>query len=261
MLQQCCRPVKIRIWKISSRRSWGREAVKLGSVTRTIYVVEDDSDIASLVKFNLEENGFAARLFPGGSGVVAAAEKAPPALFILDIMLPDGDGLDLCRTIRASRKLAGTPIIFLTAKAEETDRVVGLELGADDYVTKPFSPRELVARVKAVLRRKEQPAAESPISAGAITIDSGAVKVLVGDREIDISATEFRLLEFLARHPGRVFSREQLLDAVWRETRFVTPRSVDVYVRRLREKIEADPENPAYIVTVRGAGYRFEAPP
>ncbi|HYM13270.1 MAG TPA: response regulator transcription factor, partial [Bryobacterales bacterium] len=156
---------------------------------------------------------------------------------------------------------ARTPIIFLTAKAEETDRVVGLELGADDYVTKPFSPRELVARVKAVLRRTEQPAVESPISAGALTIDPGAFKVMVQQREIEVSATEFRLLEFLARHPGRVFSREQLLDAVWRETRFVTPRSVDVYVRRLREKIEADPENPAYIVTVRGAGYRFEAPP
>ena len=228
---------------------------------RTVYVVEDDQDIASLVKFNLEESGFGVRLFGQGAGVIAAAEKLRPALFILDIMLPDGDGLDLCRAIRRSRTLAGAPIIFLTARAEETDRVVGLELGADDYVTKPFSPRELVARVKAVLRRMEQPAGESPITAGDLTIDPGAVRVTVRAQPVDLSATEFQLLEFLARHPGRVFSREQLLDAVWRETRFVTPRSVDVYVRRLREKIEADPENPAFIVTVRGAGYRFEAPP
>jgi two-component system phosphate regulon response regulator PhoB len=235
--------------------------VKIKFMNRTVCVVEDDVDIASLVKFHLEADSFSARLFAQGVVVIAAAEKSPPALFILDIMLPDGDGLDLCRSIRRSEKLARTPIIFLTAKAEETDRVVGLELGADDYVTKPFSPRELVARVKAVLRRTEQPATESPIAAGALTIDPAAFKVMVEQREIDVSATEFRLLEFLARHPGRVFSREQLLDALWRETRFVTPRSVVVYVRRLREKIEADPENPSYIVTVRGAGYRFDAPP
>jgi phosphate regulon transcriptional regulator PhoB len=230
-------------------------------VSRTIFVVEDDQDIASLVRFNLEAAGYTVRVFPNSANVLAAGEKAQPALFILDIMLPDGDGLDLCRAIRRSPKLAGSSIIFLTAKAEETDRVVGLELGADDYITKPFSPRELMARVKAVLRRHEQPAAEAPIAAGALTIDPGAVRVTVSGQEVDLSATEFRLLEFLARHPGRVYSREQLLDNVWRETRFVTPRSVDVYVRRLREKIEADPENPAFIVTVRGSGYRFEAPP
>ena len=230
-------------------------------MNRTIFVVEDDLDIASLVRFNLEAAGYTTRVFSEGAQVIAAAEKAQPTLFVLDIMLPDGDGLDLCRAIRRSPKLAGSSIIFLTAKAEETDRVVGLELGADDYVTKPFSPRELMARVKAVLRRHDQPATEVAITAGDLTIDPGAVKVTVSAREVDLSATEFRLLEFLARHPGRVYSREQLLDAVWRETRFVTPRSVDVYVRRIREKIETDPENPAFIVTVRGSGYRFEAPP
>ena len=230
-------------------------------MNRTIFVVEDDLDIASLVRFNLEAAGYTTRVFSEGAQVIAAAEKAQPTLFVLDIMLPDGDGLDLCRAIRRSPKLAGSSIIFLTAKAEETDRVVGLELGADDYITKPFSPRELMARVKAVLRRHDQPATEVTITAGDLTIDPGAVKVTVSAREVDLSATEFRLLEFLARHPGRVYSREQLLDAVWRETRFVTPRSVDVYVRRIREKIETDPENPAFIVTVRGSGYRFEAPP
>ena len=223
-------------------------------------MVEDDQDIASLVRFNLEAAGYATRVFSDSAPVVPAAERTPPALFVLDIMLPDGDGLDLCRAIRRSPKLAGSSIIFLTAKAEETDRVVGLELGADDYVTKPFSPRELMARVKAVLRRHDPPSADATIDAGALRIDPGAVRVTVSGQEVDLSATEFRLLEFLARHPGRVYSREQLLDAVWRETRFVTPRSVDVYVRRIREKIEADPENPAFIVTVRGSGYRFEAP-
>jgi DNA-binding response OmpR family regulator len=229
------------------------------SMSRLVFVVEDDHDIASLVKFNLENAGFQTRVFSGGAGVLAAAEKSPPAVFLLDIMLPDGDGLELCRAIRRSTALNGASIIFLTAKAEETDRVVGLELGADDYVTKPFSPRELVARVKAVLRRLDQPSAPGPISARELTIDPGAVRVTRGDAEIELSATEFRLLEFLARHPGRVYSREQLLDAVWKETRFITPRSVDVYVRRLREKIEPDPDNPSYIVTVRGSGYRFEA--
>ncbi|MBI3666128.1 MAG: response regulator, partial [Acidobacteria bacterium] len=198
--------------------------------TRTVYVVEDDLDIASLVKLILEENGFGVQVFPAGSGVVAAAEKHPPALFILDIMLPDSDGLDLCRAIRRSQKLAGAPIIFLTAKAEETDRVVGLELGADDYVTKPFSPRELVARVRAVLRRMDHPAAEAEISAGALTIDPRAVKVKVRDREIDVSATEFRLLEFLMQSPGRVYSREQLLDGVWVQDVYIDERTVDFHV-------------------------------
>jgi two-component system phosphate regulon response regulator PhoB len=234
--------------------------IQYGVVNRSVFVVEDDHDIASLVRFHLEHAGFTARVFSGGAGVLAAAEKTPPSVFVLDIMLPDGDGLELCRAIRRSPKLLAASVIFLTAKAEETDRVVGLELGADDYITKPFSPRELVARVKAVLRRFEQPDAPAPIAAGELTIDPGAVKVTRGEEAIDLSSTEFRLLEFLARHPGRVYSREQLLDAVWKETRFITPRSVDVYVRRLREKIEPDPENPAYIVTVRGAGYRFEAP-
>jgi two-component system phosphate regulon response regulator PhoB len=229
------------------------------TVRRSIFVVEDDHDIAALVKFNLENAGYQVRVFSGAAGVLAAAEKSPPAAFLLDIMLPDGDGLELCRAIRRSAKLSAISILFLTARAEETDRVVGLELGADDYITKPFSPRELVARVKAVLRRLEQPSPQSPISAGGLTIDPAAVKVTLNSRAVELSATEFRLLEFLARHPGRVYSREQLLDAVWTETRFITPRSVDVYVRRLREKIEADPENPVFIVTVRGAGYRFEA--
>jgi DNA-binding response OmpR family regulator len=151
-----------------------------------------------------------------------------------------------------------TPVIFLTAKSGEADRVLGLELGADDYIPKPFSPRELVARVKAVLRRFERPLAPEITRHGELIVDSGAMTLTVRGQQIETTATEFRLLEYLARHPGRVFTRDQLLDAVWRDTAYVTPRSVDVYVRRIREKIEVDPEQPLFLRTVRGAGYKFE---
>jgi len=153
------------------------------------------------------------------------------------------------------------PIIFLTARGSESDRVSGLEIGADDYITKPFSPRELVARVKAVLRRFERPLHPAKISAGEIEIDSGAMTVVVRGARVETTATEFRLLEYMARHSGQVFTRDQLLDAVWRDRQYVTERSVDVYVRKLREKIEQQPDSPEYLRTVRGAGYRFEAPP
>jgi two-component system phosphate regulon response regulator PhoB len=191
--------------------------------------------------------------------VIAGAEKEKPALFLLDIMISGSDGFELCRRIRQSSVIAMTPVIFLTAKAAESDRVLGFELGADDYITKPFSPRELIARVKAVLRRFERPLAPSVVRVGEIEIDSGAMTLSVTGKQVPTTATEFRLLEYLARHPGRVFTRDQLLDAVWRDTAFVTPRSVDVYVRRIREKIEPNPDEPRYLRTVRGAGYRFEA--
>jgi two-component system phosphate regulon response regulator PhoB len=229
-------------------------------VKQTVFVVEDDPDIARLVRHHLETAGYAVRAFSSGAGVLAAAEKEPPSLFLLDIMVPAGDGLELCRRVRGSPKLASTPVIFLTAKSGEADRVIGLELGADDYITKPFSPRELVARARAVLRRFERPLAPAVVKVGDIEIDAGAMTLAVGGRPVSTTATEFRLLHHFARHLGRVFSRDQLLDAVWRDTSYVTPRSVDVYVRRIREKIERDPENPRYLRTVRGAGYRFEAP-
>ncbi len=221
-------------------------------------MVEDEADIARLVRHHLEASGFFVRHFAGASGVVSEAEKEKPALFLLDIMVPGGDGFELCRRIRQSASIAMTPVIFLTAKTAESDRVLGFELGADDYITKPFSPRELVARVKAVLRRFERPLAPSILQTGDIQIDSGAMILTVRNQQVPTTATEFRLLEYLARHPGRVFTRDQLLDAVWRDTAFVTPRSVDVYVRRIREKIEPNPDEPRYLRTVRGAGYRFE---
>ena len=230
------------------------------NVKPSIFLVEDDPDIARLVRHHLEAEGFSVRLFPAGNTVIAEADRQRPTLFLLDIMVPGKDGLELCRQIRQTQGLASVPVIFLTAKGGEADRVLGLELGADDYIPKPFSPRELVARVKAVLRRFERPMSPSPLRVGEIEIDPGAMTLTVSGTQITTTATEFRLLEYFARHVGRVFTRDQLLDSVWRDTAFVTPRSIDVYVRRIREKIEPDPENPRYLKTVRGAGYRFEAP-
>jgi DNA-binding response OmpR family regulator len=226
-----------------------------------IFVVEDDADISRLVRHHLEAAGFRTRVYATTHAVLADALKERPALLVLDIMIPGGDGIELCRQIRQSGEtLRGTPIVFMTARTSEADRIRGLEIGADDYITKPFSPRELVARVKAVLRRCEAPPSPTVIRAGDLEIDALAMVLTVRGAVITATATEFRLLHYLARHAGRVFTRDQILDAVWKDTAFVSPRSVDVYVRKLRAKIEIDPEEPRYLRTVRGAGYRFEAP-
>ena len=229
-------------------------------MSQTIFVLEDDPDISRLVQHHLEAAGFTVRPYFNTSNLIPDAERQPPALFLLDIMVPGGDGLDVCRRLRSNASLSTVPIIFLTARAGENDRVLGLELGADDYITKPFATRELVARVKAVLRRFERPTSPSIIRFEEVIIDANAMQLSVRGGLTTTTATEFRLLDYLARHPGRVYSRDHLLDAVWGDARFVTPRSVDVYVRRIREKIEVDPENPRYLKTVRGAGYRFEMP-
>lgn len=227
---------------------------------QTIFVLEDDADISRLIRHHLEAAGFAVRPFSTPVNLVSEAERELPALFLLDIMVPGGDGLEVCRRLRAHAALSATPIIFLTARAGENDRVLGLELGADDYITKPFSTRELLARVKAVLRRFERSASPSVIAFDDVVIDGSAMQLTVRGEILPTTATEFRLLDFLARHPGRVYSRDHLLDAVWGDARFVTPRSVDVYVRKIREKIEKDPEEPRYLMTMRGAGYRFQLP-
>ncbi len=226
---------------------------------QTIIVLEDDPDISNLVSYQLQQAGFAVHVCASGDKVLPLARQHSPLLFILDIMVPGNSGFEICRQIRASRDLAKIPIIFLTAKTSEDDRVRGLELGADDYIGKPFSTRELIARVRAVLRRFETPLTTS-ITTPDFVLDSDSVTLTVRGKPTDATATEFRLLHFLASHPGKVFTRDQVLDAVWRDMSFVTPRSVDVYIRRLREKIEKDPENPRYLRTVRGAGYKFEAP-
>ncbi len=224
-----------------------------------VFLVEDESDIALLIRHHLEAAGFAVSSFPSAAGVVQASEVAPPSLFLIDVMLPGGNGLDLCRRLRKTPTLSKIPIIFVTARTGEPDRVAGLDLGADDYITKPFSPREMVARIKAVMRRYDRPAPPTRLAAGPIELDTNAMSLTVSGELVPTTLTEFRLLEHLMRHAGQVFSRDQLLDAVWQESRYVTDRSVDVYVRRLRGKIEEDPENPRYLRTVRGAGYRFDA--
>ena len=235
-----------------------RRALRSHSMKR-ILIIEDDRDIVELVRYNLANEGFqVSAAFDGGTGL-STLKKTPPDLLLLDLMLPKLSGLEICREIRKDDSLNRLPILMLTARGEEADRVVGLEMGADDYVTKPFSPRELLARVKALLRRSEPPVdAPRTIEIGKLAIDPASYRVSNSGKAVPLSTLEFRLLYYLASRPNRVFTRDQLLDAVWGTDRFVTPRSVDVYVRRLREKIESDSENPAYLKTVRGAGYLFE---
>jgi two-component system alkaline phosphatase synthesis response regulator PhoP len=224
----------------------------------TILIVEDEADIADLVKYHLEKEGFAARTVGDGKQALGLIVRDHPDLIILDLMLPGIDGLDLCRRLRSQNATQRIPIIMLTARGDEVDRIVGLEMGADDYMPKPFSPRELVARVKAVLRRSAEPStpSEAPVSVGHLRLDPARHEVTKGDRLVDLSAMEFRLLEFFLRHRGRVFTRTQLLDQVWGQDRFVEPRTVDVHIRRLREKVEEQPRKPSLILTVRGLGYK-----
>jgi phosphate regulon transcriptional regulator PhoB len=227
---------------------------------KRVLIIEDDKDIVELVRYNLANEGFEVIAIADGSSGLASLRKAAPDLLILDLMLPRMPGLEVCKEIRRDSTLNRLPILMLTARGEEADRVVGLEMGADDYVTKPFSPRELVARVKALLRRAE-PAGdiERAIEVGRLSIDPSSYRVTRAGKTLTLSTLEFRLIYYLAARPNRVFTRDQLLDAVWGTDRFVTPRSVDVYIRRLREKIEMDPENPIHLKTVRGAGYLFES--
>ena len=222
-----------------------------------ILLVDDEQAILTLLSYPLQQDGYEVVRASDGVEALARFAETEFELVVLDVTMPHLDGLEVCKRLRAS---SSVPIIMLTAKTEEIDKVLGLELGADDYITKPFATRELVARVKAVLRRFERPTTPSIIRFEEVIIDQGAMQLKVRGELTTTTATEFRLLDYLARHPGRVYSRDHLLDSVWGDARFVTPRSVDVYVRRIREKIEVDPENPRYLKTVRGAGYRFEMP-
>ena len=225
---------------------------------KKIVLIEDDADLFALLKYNLEKEGFALVGSQTGRGAIELCRQQRPDLILLDIMLPDSDGLDICKGIRATAELAHIPVIFLTARASETDRIVGLELGANDYIVKPFFIRELVARIKIQVRGTNAPA--RTLKAGALELDRTSYRVFLNSDEIALTATEFRLLDFLMSRPGVVFSREQLLDSVWGHDRAVTDRTVDVYILRLRQKIETDPTNPGFIRSVRGFGYSFDQP-
>jgi DNA-binding response OmpR family regulator len=226
---------------------------------KKIVLIEDDQDLYSLIQYNLEKEGFSMAGSQTGKGAIELCRRERPDLIILDIMLPDSDGLEICKAIRAHPELAGVPVIFLTARASETDRIVGLELGANDYIVKPFFVRELIARIK--IHFRGQAPVSKLLKSGDLELDRARCRVELGGKEISLTATEFRLLEFLMSRPGVVFSREQLLDAVWGHDRAVTDRTVDVYILRLRQKIEAE-GGPAFIRSVRGFGYSFnsEAP-
>jgi len=225
---------------------------------KRIAIVEDEAELASLLDYNLSRHGYETLVLGGSEGTLRKLEGLKPDLILLDVMLPAADGFELCRGIRRSAVLARTPVLFLTARSDEVDRVLGLEIGGDDYMTKPFSPRELVARVKAHLRREDMEAESQVLDVGRFKLDRGARRVFNGDRELSLTSTEFNLLEFFLTHPGRAYSREQLLESVWGAQRYVTPRTVDVHIRRLREQIEEQPESPRNLTTVRGFGYRFE---
>jgi DNA-binding response OmpR family regulator len=221
---------------------------------KKIVLIEDDADLYSLIQYNLQKEGFQVIGSQTGKGALDLCRRERPDLVILDIMLPDSDGLEICKGIRANPDLSSTPVIFLTARASETDRIVGLELGANDYIVKPFFIRELIARVK--IHFRGQTPVTKVLRSGELELDRARCVVKLGLRDVTLTATEFRLLEFLMSRPGVVFSREQLLDAVWGHDRAVTDRTVDVYVLRLRQKIEAEGAAP-FIRSVRGFGYSF----
>jgi two-component system response regulator ResD len=221
-----------------------------------VLIVDDEPMVREVLERYLKRSGFLADSVGDGKAAIAAFDAARPDLVLLDLMLPKLDGFGVFRNIRAR---AATPVIMLTARGEATDRIAGLELGADDYVAKPFSPREVVARVQAVLRRpSREPAGEGRLVSGNLTLDATSREALVGDEVVSLTPREFDLLYLMARNPRRVFTRSQLLDELWDLSFEGDPSTVTVHVRRLREKIELDPSNPTRLITVWGAGYRFE---
>jgi len=226
---------------------------------KTILVVEDEASIAEVVSLYLKRAGFTVQIAPDGKKAMTLFEREQPDFVILDLMLPEVDGLSLTRWLRDR---SDVPIIMLTARREEMDRIAGLEMGADDYVVKPFSPQELVSRVRAVMRRLGRDQAEAEhersLSFDGLSIDPRSRVVKVGGAEIELTAKEFDMFYLLARHPKQVFTREQLLERVWGGSQYIDPGTVTVHVRRLREKIEADASKPARLITVWGVGYKFE---
>jgi len=228
------------------------------SLNPFVLVVEDEDALATLLQYNLEKEGYQVALAADGEEALMLVDERMPDLVVLDWMLPKISGIELCRRLRGRSETRNMPIMMLTARGEESDRIRGLDTGADDYVTKPFSMTELAARIRAVLRRIRPGLAEDRVSHGDITMDRVAHRVRRGGREIHLGPTEFRLLDYLMQHPGRVFSREQLLDAVWGSDVYVEARTVDVHIGRLRKALNTDEEVDP-IRTVRSAGYSLDA--
>jgi len=225
-----------------------------------ILIVEDEEPLTIMLRYNLEKEGFETIKAYDGGDVVKIVKTQKPDLIILDLMLPRMNGLDLCKAIRANPESAHLPIIMLTAKADEVDKIIGLEIGADDYMTKPFSVKELMARVRSIFRRiqeRDKLSVRETFEFEGLKINYAACSVQVEGSPVSLSPTELKLLFFFSRHPGRVYSRDQILDHVWGDDTFITDRAVDVHIRRLRSQIEKDVENPHYILTVRGFGYKF----
>ena len=226
-----------------------------------ILVVEDEPDIRKLVQYNLTQERFSVLEAEDGEQALKLLQREKPNLVILDLMLPGLSGMELCKLLRQRSDTAKLPILMLTAKAGEADRIVGLEMGADDYLAKPFSPREMVARVRAILRRSEaKPTTEAApaYEKGSLRIDFSTYEVFVRGKPVKLTLKEFELLRFLVQNPSRVLNRDQLLDRVWGGETFVTPRTVDVHIRRLRKAVEKDDRKPKWILTVRGVGYKFD---
>ncbi|HOP46321.1 MAG TPA: response regulator [Desulfobacteraceae bacterium] len=229
-------------------------------MTARILVVDDEKDLVDLISYNLEKEGFETLKAYNGESALRLVQSQKPDLVILDLMLPGIQGMEVCKLIRKNPDISSLPIIMVTAKNDEFDKILGLEMGADDYITKPFSVRELLARVRAVLRRfqtaKEQEQKET-FGFKGLLIDFASHIVSIDGINVDLSPTEFRILSFLTKRPGRVYTRDQILDNVWGNDAFVEQRTVDVHIKRLRSQLEKDASNPRYILTVRGVGYKF----
>lgn len=227
-------------------------------MTGTIFIVEDEQSIRELLKFNLQKEGYTVSEAENGLIAVNLITAQMPDLILLDLMLPGMDGLEICRHLKAQRKTAGIPVIMLTAKAEEIDKIIGLELGADDYITKPFSPRELVARVKAVLRRSQKEASpDGELTLGKLKINFSRYEAYIGQEKLELTPKEYELLKLFVTNAGKVFSREQLLDKIWGYDYYGDTRTVDVHIRHLRAKLSKEPSIADAIETVRGVGYRL----
>ncbi len=226
-----------------------------------VFVIEDEEDISGLIRYNLEKDGYQVGAASSGEEGIAKIKPFKPDLIMLDLMLPGMQGLDVLRHLKGDASAKNVPVIIVSAKTSETDRVLGLEMGADDYIMKPFSVKELASRVKAVLRRTVPAPRRQTLQYKGLQIDFDSVVVTVDGKAVHLSPFEFKILTFLAQNPRRAYSRDDILNNVWREDAFVMPRTVDVHIRRLRTLIEKDPARPEYIKTVRGFGYIFNSSP